>query len=122
MIAYPFSGMIRSDMNDYPDNGHSNIRYIIDRYCDHYKIDPSYFRPAEGYFKKKVDGVHIDSMRMALSYFIRDKFALPYKIIGELVGYKDHSTPIKMRRRIEAYIKHEDATFLPYWETLLQIA
>lgn len=124
MTAYPFSGTIRNDMIDYPDNGHKNIRYIIDQYCNHYKVDPILLKAklCGTFVKKTKSGVHLDSMRMALSYFIRDKFDLPYTIVSELVGYKDHSTPIKMRRRIEAYIKNEDPVFYPYWEKLLQVA
>lgn len=122
MIAYPFSGIISNDKLNYIDIDHSDIRFLITRYCAYCGVTSKELRvrPCGTYIKVYM-GAHVDAMRMALSYFIRDRFGLPYKLISELVGYNNHTTPIKNKPKIEGYIKNKDATFYPYWLKLLEL-
>ena len=124
MTAYPFSGTIRNDNLSYSDDENTIIKSIVDQYCEFYKIDPLQLKTAgvAAWKKKTKTGVNVDLIRMALSYYIRNNFNLPYKAVAYLAGYTNHTTPIKNRSRIEAYIKNEDPVFYPYWEKLLQVA
>jgi chromosomal replication initiation ATPase DnaA len=122
MTAYPFSGTIRNDLLGNFDNDHELSQSIIERYCDLYNIDPIQITVRGSVWVKKRNGVKIDMIRMALSYYLRQQFNIPYKKLGPIIGYSNHTTPIKNRSRIEAYIKNEDPVFYPYWEKLLQVA
>ena len=124
MIAYPFSGITRSDVTYITDSDYIEVKQLIEKYCDIYKIDPIQLInvPYGGFKKVTQSGVNTATMRMALAYFIRERFKIPYTVIGVLVGYTNHTTPITNKKKITNYIKHKDRLFYPYWQSLLKIA
>ena len=97
---------------------------IVDKYLEHYGI--SFYQLNRVYSKnyraKVYNGIHLDSIRMALSYYLRREFPLSYPVIRDLVGYKNHSTMCQNRKRIRGYIETNDKYFMPYWDKLLEIA
>lgn len=124
MIAYPFSGIpqqkyIHSDTPQFDE-----FTQLIHDYCNVFGIIPDDIKiKSGGKNRAKVyNGVHIDNIRMALNYYILDNSSLTMREASILTGYSDHSMPSRNRVKVRAYLKNNDATFMPYWEKLLQVA
>jgi len=96
---------------------------LVKDYCNLYQIDRELlFRQfARTGRVKKLNGVHIDFMRMALSYFLEMKTTLSLPMIASICGYKCHSTICQNRDQITFYIEVEDPYFFPYWESMLEL-
>ena len=101
---------------------------LIEKTCEHYKIEHSQMTAMSGKNHFKVclnkDGelVRLAEVRMALSYFLYMYCPLKLVQIAPLVGYADHSTMSIYRKKIEHYIKTEDPRFYPYYLTIIDLA
>lgn len=101
---------------------------LIEKTCDHYKIDHPQMTALSGKnhykvcFNKDGELVRLAEIRMALSYFLYMYCPLKLVQIAPLVGYADHSTMSIYRKKIEHYIATEDPRFFPYYLTIIDLA
>lgn len=90
-------------------------------YCTAYGVeysDLSQFKTSKKV--RKIRGVRVDFMRMALSYYLRS-MGFPWRKSGILAGYAGHST-IKLNwGYIGEMIQNKDGCFYPYWLGLMAI-
>ena len=96
---------------------------IVEMYCQSYgvtleDIAKTYARTGRA---KLLNGVHLDRLRMALSYFLEMRTDLSLPVIASLCGYKCHSTICQNRDNITFYIEMEDKEFYPYWLQVLEV-
>jgi len=108
-------------------NTPQQARQLIELYCKQYKIKTSDLKRNNRYYPAKVivrkdAHVNTSTMRMALAYFIFMHFPLRIKEVAEIVGYNDHSPISSQRKVVENYIQNNDAFFMPYYETLINLA
>ena len=96
---------------------------IVEMYCQSYgvtleDIAKTYARTGRA---KVLNGVHLDRLRMALSYFLEMRTDLSLPVIASLCGYKCHSTICQNRDNITFYIEMADKEFYPYWLRVVEI-
>jgi hypothetical protein len=108
-------------------NTPQKARELIELYCKHYGIKTNNLKRNNRYYPAKVivkkdAHVNTSTMRMALAYFIFMHFPLRIKEVAEIVGYNDHSPISSQRKVVESYIKNNDVFFMPYYESLINLA
>jgi len=107
-------------------NTHEQAKQLIEKYCEHYGIQPKDLRRKSSHpFKVIVRNsqyINTASMRMSLGYFLFLYFPLRIKEIAVMVGYADHSTLSSQRKQIACYIENNDSYFMPYYGTLFNLA
>jgi len=93
---------------------------LVFNYCKAFDIEERHLKIAYGKTgrAKKINGIHIDRMRMCLAYYLENNTKIPLTQIKDIVGYKCHSTICQNRERIEHYLKHNDPEIAPYWYAL----
>ena len=97
---------------------------LVYLYCEQFGITPHDLFKTHGKSSKPAKvykGVHIDTMRMALGYYITNNFPLYSQEVAKLTGYRDRSSLSSNAKKIVMYIKNDDAFFRPYWEKMLEI-
>jgi hypothetical protein len=124
MMHYPYSATIRANIIDTPNE--DNVQYCLyltKQYCRAYGIKPDDLRKRRfvGANTRKINGVRIDMMRMALGYYLKSLTGVPDSSLGKIVGYLNGSSLAKMRPIAKAYIKNKDKYFYPYYEMVQKV-
>lgn len=102
----------------------SIAQQIVNKYLEYYGVTYDELNRLYGNTgrAKLIRGVHLDTIRMSLSFYLSQEFPLALTQIRDLVGYRNHSTICQSRTRVRHYIATKDKYFYPYWEKLLEIA
>lgn len=98
---------------------------ITDKYCEAHGIKRedlfSKAKTPNAKKKKVINGVNVSTMRMALGYYLSNRFPASLTEIALIIGYTDHSTISYNNQRIYFYIKNQDAYFMQYYNVLEEI-
>jgi hypothetical protein len=93
---------------------------LVFNYCKAFDIEERHLKIAYGKTgrAKKINGIHIDRMRMCLAYYLENNTSIQLVKIAEIVGYKCHSTICQNRKKVEHYLRVSDPYISPYWYAL----
>lgn len=100
---------------------------LISEVCAYYGFDRSLltrngsYKPIRSLIVNN-ERIDISSIRMALALFISTYTDINNYVIGPMCGYQDHTTLVYIRKKGAYYIELEDFKFMPYWETVCNIA